>query len=151
VKPHQQGGEWLETNEEAVNPVRLLLCGLKLFYRIAQAHGYYQHDNPLSSSFTEMAEAAREHFVRDDDGSMRPQMPDQSGVDAPRRLGRLTDSYFLLKEKWIPQVVTDPELPQKILNGGARSKSKGKRGDYARNAWLCCSLRLVHASPNSCR
>jgi hypothetical protein len=72
VKPHQQGGEWLETNEEAVNPVRLLLCGLKLFYRIAQAHGYYQHDNPLSSSFTEMAEAAREHFVRDDDGSMRP-------------------------------------------------------------------------------
>lgn len=126
VKPHQQGGEWLETNEEAVNPVRLLLSGLKLFYRTAQAHGYYQHDNPLSGSFTEMAEVAREHLVRDDDGSMRPQMPDQSGVDAPRSLGRLTDSYFLLKEKWIPQVVTDPELPQKILNGGRMLKKQGK-------------------------
>jgi integrase len=126
VKPHQQGGEWLETNEETVNPVRLLLAGLKLFYRIAQAHGYYQHDNPLSGSFTEMAEAAREHLVRDDDGSLRPHMPDQSGVDAPRSLGRLTDSYFLLKEKWIPQVVTDTELPQKILNGGRTLKKQGK-------------------------
>jgi len=126
VKPHQQGGEWLETSEEAINPVRLLLSGLKLFYRTAKAHGYYQHDNPLSGSFAETVEAAREHLVRDDDGSLRPQMPEQSGVDPPRRQGRLTDSYFLLKEKWIPQVVTDTELPQKILDGGRTLKEQGK-------------------------
>jgi len=126
VKEHPQGGEWLETTEEAVNHVRLLLAGLKLFYRIARTHGYYQYTNPLSGPFTEMVEAARERLVRDDDGSIRPQMPDQSGVDAPRREGRLTDSYFLLKEKWIPQVVTDTELPQKILNGGRTLKEQGK-------------------------
>ena len=57
---------------------------------------------------------------------MRPQMPDQSGVDIPRRQGRLTDSYFLLKEMWIPQVVTDTELPQKILNGGRSAAEKAK-------------------------
>lgn len=53
LKDHPQGGEWLETAEEAVNPVRLLLSGLKLFYLITKAHGYYQYDNPLIGSFTE--------------------------------------------------------------------------------------------------
>ena len=126
VKPHQEGGEWLETVEEAVNAVRLLLAGLKLFYRIAKAHGYYQYTNPLIASFRETVEAAREHLVRDDDGTMRPELPDQSGVDAPRREGRLTDSYFLFKDTWIPQVVTDPTLPQKILDGGRTLKAQGK-------------------------
>ena len=45
VKEHPQGGEWLETTEEAVNAVRLLLAGLKLFYRIAKVHGYYPYPN----------------------------------------------------------------------------------------------------------
>jgi len=127
VKPHQEGGEWLETTEEAVNAVRLLLAGLKLFYRIAKAHGYYRYANPLIGTFTEAVEAARELLVRDNDGTLRPKMPDQSGIDDPRREGRLTDSYFLLKEKWIPQVVTDTELPKKILNGGRSAAAQGKR------------------------
>jgi hypothetical protein len=121
-----QGGEWLETTEESVNAVRLLLAGLKLFYRIAKAHGYYPYANPLVESFTETVEAAREQLIREDDGSVRPKLPDQSGVDAPNRTGRLTDSYFLLKDKWIPQVVTDVELPQKILDGGRSLKTQGK-------------------------
>jgi integrase len=137
MKDHQQGGEWLETVEEAVNAVRLLLAGLKLFYRIAKAHGYYQYANPLIDSFTETVESAREHLVRDDDGSMRPKMPDKSGVDAPRREGRLTDSYFLLKEKWIPQVVTDTELPQKILNGGRTLKEQGKVWGLREECVIC--------------
>src|SRR6266566_5276170 len=126
VKPHQEGGEWLETTGEAVNAVRLVLAGLKLFYRIAKAHGYYRYANPLIGTFTEAVAAARELLVRDDDGTLRPKMPDQSGIDEPRREGRLTDSYFLLKEKWIPQVVTDTELPQQILNGGRTLKKQGK-------------------------
>jgi integrase len=126
VNSHQEGGEWLETVEESVNAVRMLLAGLKLFYRIARARGYYQYANPLVDSFTETVEAAREHLVQEEDGTMRPKLPDQSGVDAPRREGRLTDSYFLLKDKWIPQVVTDVELPQKILDGGRKLKERGK-------------------------
>ncbi len=134
VKPHQEGGEWLETVEEAVNAVRLLLAGLKLFYRIAKAHGYYQYTNPLIASFTETVEAAREHLVREDDGAMRPKLPDQSGVDAPHREGRLTDSYFLLKEKWIPQVVTDVVMSLTLgdwnrrgLKDTAWARNKGSR------------------------
>lgn len=127
VKAHQEGGEWLETMEESVNAVRILLAGLKLFYRITKARGYYQYSNPLSCSFTETVEVARAYLVREDDGSIRPKLPDQSGVDVPHREGRLTDSYFLLKEKWIPQVVTDTDLPQKILNGGRKLQMQGKQ------------------------
>jgi integrase len=137
VRDHPQGGEWLETTEEAVNLVRLLLSGLKLFYRIAKAHGYYQHDNPLIGSFTETVEAARERLVREDDGTIRPKLPHQSGVDAPRREGRLTESYFLLKEKWIPQVVTDTHLPQKILDGGRKLKAQGKHWGLREECVVC--------------
>ncbi len=126
VKDHPEGGEWLETTEEMLNPVRHLLAGLKLFYRIARAHGYYFYDNPLSGVFTEVAETVREHLVQEEGLPPRPKMPDKSGVDEPSRARRLTDSYFLLKDKWVPQVVTDVELPQKILEGGRRAAEQGK-------------------------
>ena len=117
MKLRQDGGEWIETSEEMLNAVRILLSGLKLFYRIAQAHGYYQHTNPLIGSFAEPVKDAHEQLVRDD-GFVRLKMPDISGVDEPRRTGRLTDCYFILLDTWVPQVVTDTDLPQKILNGG---------------------------------
>lgn len=127
VRSHPQGGEWLETTENAVNAVRMLLSGLKLFYRIAKAHSYYQYGNPLIGSFTEPVKAAQEQLIRESGEPPRPKMPDKSGVDEPRRQGRLTDNYFLLKEQWVPQVVTDPELPQKILDGGRALKAQGKQ------------------------
>lgn len=126
VKDHPLGGEFLETTEACVNAVRILLAGLKLFYRVAITHGYYSHANPLAGNFTELVETARVRLVQDTDGSVRPKMPDQSGVDAPSRAGRLTDSYFLLKDEWIPQVVTDTTLPQQILDGGRALKEQGK-------------------------
>ena len=126
IKDHPQGGEFLETTEACVNPVRILLAGLKLFYRVAITRGYYPHSNPLSGSFTELVEAARVQMVRDNDGSVRLKMPDQSGVDVPSRAGRLTDSYFVLRDEWIPQVVTDTTLPQQILDGGRKLKEQGK-------------------------
>ncbi len=85
---------------------------------MAITRGYYSYANSLSGAFTELVEAARVQVVQDTDGSVRSQMPNQSGVDVPSRAGRLTDSYFLLKDKWIPQVVTDTTLPQQILDGG---------------------------------
>ena len=126
VRDHPLGGEFLQTTEACVNPVRILLASLKLFYRVAITHGYYHHTNPLSGSFTELAEAARREMVQDTDGSLRHKMPDRSGVDAPSRAGRLTDSYFLLKDEWVPQVVTDITLPQQILDGGRSCKKQGK-------------------------
>ncbi|HEU5379022.1 MAG TPA: site-specific integrase [Ktedonobacteraceae bacterium] len=65
-------------------------------------------------------------MIQDTDGSLRPKMPDRSGIDVPSRAGRLTDSYFLLKDEWIPQMVTDTTLPQQILNGGRTLKNQGK-------------------------
>ena len=101
-----------------MNSVRILLASLKLFYRSAITHGYYPHTNPLSGTFTELAESARREMLQDTDGSLRLKMPDCSGVDVPSRAGRLTDSYFLPKDEWIPQVVIDTTLPQQILDGG---------------------------------
>ncbi len=126
VKDHPLGGEWIDMTEQAVNKVRILLAGLKLFYRIAKRRGYYTHANPLIDTTRDLAEAASAQFVSDGKGSYRPKMPDSSGVDTPHRGRRLTDSYFLLKDKWIPQVVTDTTLPQRILNGGRKLKKKGK-------------------------
>src|SRR6266702_3490103 len=51
AKPRKGGGEWLETTEEATHRVQILLSGLKLFYRIAQARGYYPYANPLVGLF----------------------------------------------------------------------------------------------------
>lgn len=123
AKPCKDDGEWLETTEEATNRVRILLSGLKLFYRIAKARGYYPYANPLVGPFADPVEVAQAQLAQDGDP---PRMPDISGVDVPRRTGRLTDSYFLLKDEWIPQVVTDTSLPQKILAGGRMLKQQGK-------------------------
>ena len=134
AKLHPQGGEWLDTTEEAMNAVRVLLAGLKLFYRIAKARGYYQDDNPLTGSFIEPVKAACEQLA---DGSVRPKMPERSGVDEPRRTKRLTDSYFLLKDTWIPQVITDTTLPQKILDGGRALKQQGKDWGLREECLIC--------------
>ncbi len=146
MKPRQDGGEWIETKEESLNSVRILLAGLKLFYRIANAHGYYPYTNPLIGSFTDPVEAALEQIIRDDDGSARLKMPDCSGVDAPSRTGRLTDCYFILLDKWVPQVVTDVRLPNMIRRGGQllneQREAQGKQG----NAWGLreeCMLSLL--------
>jgi integrase len=137
VKDDPHGGEWLETTEEMLNAVRMLLAGLKLFYRIAKIHDYYQYDNPLRGVFVESVAAAREQLIQEGNLPPRPRMPDRSGVDEPERKGRLTDSYFLLKDTWIPQVVTDTELPQKILDGGRTLKAQGKDWGLREESLVC--------------
>jgi len=132
MKSRRDGGEWIESREESLNSVRHLLSGLKLFYRIAKAQNYYQYTNPLAGSFLEPLTAADAQLTRDTDGSLRPKMPDQSGVDVPHRSGRLTDCYFILLDKWVPQVVTDVTLPNTIRRGGQllneQGLAQGKRG-----------------------
>jgi integrase len=56
-----------------------------------------------------------------DDAGTWPRMPDISGVAAPRRKPRLSDSYFtLVGDAWLPQIVDDPSLPARVLAGGRR-------------------------------
>src|SRR5260370_3493549 len=93
------------------------------------------HANPLTGSFADPVEAAREQIIRDDDGSTRLKMPDCSGVDAPRRTGRLTDCYFILLDKWVPQVVTDVRLPNTIRQGGQLLNEQRKAQWKQGNAW----------------
>lgn len=132
MKSRQDGGEWIEAREESLNPVRHLLSGLKLFYRIAKAQSYYQYMNPLAGPLMEPLTAAHEQFAKDTDGSVRLKMPDQSGIDTPHRSGRLTDCYFILLDKWVPQVVTDVTLPNTIRHGGQllneQRNAQGKQG-----------------------
>ena len=48
-------------------------------------------------------------------------MPLISGVRAPDRTRRLSENYFVLHgEEWRPQIIDDPSLPAKILEGGRR-------------------------------
>lgn len=135
MRARQDRGEWIQAGEESLSAVRILLAALKLFYRIAKAHDYYQYTNPLIGSFADTVDEAREQLERCDDGSARPKMPESSGVDEPRRTRRLTDCYFILLDTWIPQVVTDVTLPAKIRAGGQmlneQRKAEGKPG----NAW----------------
>jgi hypothetical protein len=87
--------------------VRLLLTGLKLFYRLAALTGYYCHPYPVAEPPPALDWVAAGPAGRDE----RPPLPAVSGVDAPPAERRLTDSYFLLVDaRWVPQVVTDPHL-----------------------------------------
>jgi hypothetical protein len=47
LRDRKDGGEWIQAGEESLSTVRILLAGLKLFYRIAKAHEYYPYPNPL--------------------------------------------------------------------------------------------------------
>lgn len=135
MRDRQDGGEWIQATEESLSAVRILLAGLKLFYRIAKAHDYYPYTNPLISSFADVVDAAREQLERCDDGSTRPKMPESSGVDEPRRKRRLTDCYFILLDTWIPQVVTDVTLPAQIRTGGQMLNEQRKAKGQPGNAW----------------
>lgn len=135
LRDRQDGGEWIQAGEESLSSVRVLLAGLKLFYRLARAHGYYPYANPLIGSFADTVDAAREQLEQCDDGSTRPKMPECSGVDEPRRTRRLTDCYFILLDTWIPQVVTDVTLPAQIRAGGQILNEQRKAKGQETNAW----------------
>lgn len=96
---------------------RVFLSGLKLFYRIME-HLRYCSGNPLARSIAQTTNELQERAQRRDEF---PLMPLISGVRAPDRTRRLSDSYFVLHgEEWQPQIIDDPSLPAKILEGGRR-------------------------------
>lgn len=132
VQERPGGYETIKIGDEQVNRVRLLLTGLKLFYRLAVLTGDYRHPNPLAEPYPALDWAAARPAGRDE----RPPMPAVSGVADPPARRRLSDSYFLLVDaQWVPRIVTDPHLCQRILAGGrtlaARRKDWGLREEAA--------------------
>ena len=82
-------------------------------------HGGVRLPNPLVDRVTGYDGAGRREDSTSD--GAWPRMPDISGVAAPRRTARLSDSYFkLVGDAWLPQIVDDPSLPARVLAGGRR-------------------------------
>jgi hypothetical protein len=118
VRAHRAGFQLVAITAGTRSTVRVFLSALKLFYRTMQTAGAYPFLNPLEDRSTGTTTAADEGVA--EDGAW-PRMPDISGVTAPRRTPRLSDSYFrLVGDAWVPQIVDDPSLPARILAGGRR-------------------------------
>jgi integrase len=118
VRAHRAGFQLVAITAGTRSTVRVFLSALKLFYRTMQTTGAYAFPNPLVEPVTGTAAQVDEGL--DDDGTW-PRMPDVSGVAAPRRTPRLSDSYFtLVGDAWLPQIVDDPALPARVLAGGRR-------------------------------
>lgn len=116
VRAHREGFQLVMITAGTRSTVRVFLSGLKLFYRVAQEAGYYAYGNPLVDSVAATTAELLRQLEADTD---TPRMPVESGVIAPRRKQRLSDSYFKLQgEEWIPQVVDDPTLPTRLLAAG---------------------------------
>lgn len=116
VRAHRAGFQLVAITAGTRSTVRVFLSALKLFYRTMQTKGMYAFGNPLVAPVSAMADQVDEG----PDGG-RPRMPDISGVAAPRRKPRLSDSYFKLTgDVWVPQIVDDPSLPARVLAGGLR-------------------------------
>src|SRR5207247_2481861 len=115
------------------------LTSLKLFYQVMQQRGNYPFANPLVDMRASTVATIETDLERQD---AWPHMPVASGVvkrAESERLSRLSDSYFKLEDGvWIPQIVDDPTLFAKVLEGGRRLKRWGLREE--------CVTRLLFES-----
>lgn len=118
VRTHRAGFQLVARTAETPSTLRVFLSAAKLFYRVMQGQGAYAFANPLQDALRTPVGRAEETPEADD---AWPQMPACSGVVAPRRPRRLSDSYFtLVGAAWVPQIVDDPSLPAQVLTGGRR-------------------------------
>ncbi len=118
LKEHYAGFQLVSLTAGARSTVRVFLSALKLYYRVMRAEGLYHYDNPLVDRLSVALTEMEEGFAADGSG---PRMPQVSGVVAPRKKQRLSDSYFkLVGEVWVPQVIDDPQFPVRVLAGGQK-------------------------------
>jgi integrase len=136
VRSHRAGFQLVSLTAGTRSTIRIFLSALKLFYRVMQTQEMYGFANPLEDS-VRFATAGAEERVDGDDAW--PRMPEISGVVAPRRPRRLSDSYFkLVGNTWVPKVVDDPTLPARVLAGGRSLSRWGLREE--------CVTRLLFES-----
>jgi integrase len=118
LKEHHAGFQLVSLTAGTRSTVRVFLSAFKLYYRVMRAQGLYHYDNPLVDGLSTALAEVEEHLAENDPG---PRMPQISGVVAPKKKQRLSDSYFkLVGEVWVPQVIDDPQLPARILASGQR-------------------------------
>lgn len=125
VREHPSGFRRVFHTSVKRSTVGVFLSGLKLFYRVMSRRGLYPHDNPLIDVSQAALVAAAGNKLIEGDGP--PPMPERSGVQSPSGRPdpkrRLSDSFFKLDgERWIPQVIDDPEFRQRVLEGGKLAK-----------------------------
>jgi integrase len=128
--PQQQGWQYVALTAETKSTLRIFLAALKLYYQIMRERELYAFANPLVDSMSATIAAAVAKVEREEEEQKPPRMPDQSGVEAPRKkpTHRLTDSYYKLEhDEWHPQIITDPLLPGYILKGGQQLSLKHTR------------------------
>jgi integrase len=130
VLPQHQGWKYVAITAGTKSTLRIFLAALKLYYQIMRERQMYPFANPLVDSMSATIAAAVAQVEREEDEHEAPRMPDQSGVEAPRKKPkhRLTDSYYKLEhDEWQPQIVDDPKLPGYILKGGQHLSLKYTR------------------------
>ena len=136
VQPHHQGWQFVAITTGTRNTIRIFLSALKLFYQIMAAHGSYPFLNPLVEPLSATVAAVEARLEQEGEP---PRMPDQSGVEAPRKkpAHRLSDNYFKLKhDEWVPHILDDPKLPALILEGGKQLPLKYTRKRDEVVTWL---------------
>ena len=118
VKEHRTGFQLVSLTEGTPSTARIFLSALKLYRRVMQARNYYDHANPLVDGVSATLAQIEDRLAED---AELPCVPEISGVVAPRRKRRLSDSYFkLVGDTWVPQVIDDPQFPARIQAGGRR-------------------------------
>ena len=121
ILPQHQGWKYVALTAGTKSTLRIFLAALKLYYQIMRERELYSFANPLVDSMSATIAAAVAQVVREEEEKKPPKMPDQSGVEIPRKkpTHRLTDSYYKLEhDEWQPQIIDDPKLPGDILAGG---------------------------------
>jgi integrase len=118
LKEHRAGFQLVSLTAGARSTVRVFLSALKLYYRVMRAQGFYHYDNPLVDGLSPALAEVEEGLAED---GLGPRLPQISGVVAPRKKQRLSDSYFkLVGEVWVPQVIDDPQFPARVFTGGQK-------------------------------
>jgi len=137
--PQHQGWKYVALTAGTKSTLRIFLAALKLYYQIMRERELYSFANPLVDSMSATIAAAVAQVEREEEEQKPPRMPDQSGVEAPRKkpTHRLTDSYYKLEhDEWHPQIIDDPKLPGDILAGGRTLPLKHTRQRDEVVTWL---------------
>lgn len=113
--------EFVFLTAQSPSSVRIFLSALKKFYQIARLSNRYPHTHPLADPVTLVMQEMEQDKRRD--GSSRPKMPQESGVEPPKQPSHLSENYFrLVGEDWVPQPIDDPELHTRLLAGFEKAK-----------------------------
>jgi len=139
VLPNAQGWKYVAITVGTRSTLKIFLAALKMFYQIMRQRDLYVFPNPLVDSMSATIAAAIAHLEGEETEQQPPPMPQESGMETPRKKPshRLTDNYYKLeRDEWVPRIVDDPKLPGLILEGGRKLSLKYTRQRDEVVTWL---------------